>query len=181
MFVLLAIPIGVALGFLIGGRLERLQEIRFAWAWLAVGGLAVQVVLFSTPVARSFGAGVGEAIYVGSTGAVLIAVWRNLAVPGLALVALGAISNLAAIVANVGVMPTTPEALATAGLDVEDGFSNRAVLEDPALAPLTDIFAIPAGLPFANVFSIGDVLIALGIVVTIAIGMRRGDPDASAA
>jgi hypothetical protein len=31
------------------------------------------------------------------------------------------------------------------------------------------------------VFSIGDVLIALGIVATIAIGMRRGDPEAAAA
>ena len=94
----------------------------------------------------------------------LVAVWRNLRVPGLALVALGAISNLAAIVANDGVMPTTPEALAAAGLDPLDGFSNSAVLEDPALAPLTDIFALPPWLPFANVFSIGDVLIALGIV-----------------
>ena len=181
MFVLLAIPIGVIVGYLIGGRLERLQQIRFEWGWLAAAGLAVQILLFSTPVADGLSPGVGEAIYVASTGAVLVAVWRNLAVPGLAVVAIGAISNLAAIVANVGVMPTTREALATAGLAPDDAFSNSAVLEDPALAPLTDIFAIPAGLPFANVFSIGDVLIALGIVATIAIGMRRGDPEAAAA
>ena len=61
-----------------------------------------------------------------------------------------------------------------AGLGPEDEFSNSAVVADPALAPLTDIFAIPAGLPLANVFSVGDVLIAVGIVATIAIGMRRG-------
>ena len=181
MFVLLAVPIGVAIGFLIGGRLERLSQIHFEWGWLAVAGLAVQIVLFSTPVGDAFSPGVGEAIYVASTGAVLIAVWRNLRVPGLALVAIGAISNLAAIVANVGVMPTTPEALATAGLRPEEAFSNSAVIDDPALAPLTDIFAIPAGLPFANVFSIGDVLIAVGIVLTIAFGMRRGDPENRAA
>jgi hypothetical protein len=180
-FVLLAVPIGVALGFLIGGSLDRLSQIRFEWGWLALVGLAVQILLFSTPVAGSFSAGVGEAIYVASTGAVLLAVWRNLAVPGLALVAVGAISNLAAIVANVGVMPTTAEALVTAGLSPDEAFSNSAVLEDPALAPLTDIFAIPAGLPFANVFSIGDGLIAVGIVLTIAIGMRRGDPETAAA
>jgi hypothetical protein len=180
-FVLLAIPIGVLVGLLIGGRLDRLSQIRFAWAWLAVVGLAIQVVLFSTTIADTFPGGVGEAIYVASTGMVLVAVWRNLAVPGLALVAVGAISNLAAIVANSGVMPTTAEALAAAGLDPEDGFSNSAVLPDPALAPLTDIFAIPAGLPFANVFSVGDVLIGLGVVLTIAIGMRRGDPGAHTA
>jgi Family of unknown function (DUF5317) len=176
-FVLLAVPIGVVIGFLIGGRLERLSQIRFEWGWLALAGLGVQIVLFSTSLAEGLSPGVGEAIYVASTGAVLIAVWRNLAVPGLALVAVGAISNLAAVVANVGVMPTTAEALATAGLRPDDAFSNSAVLEDPSLAPLTDIFAIPAGLPFANVFSIGDVLIAVGIIVTIAIGMRRGDPE----
>ncbi|HSL77434.1 MAG TPA: DUF5317 family protein [Candidatus Limnocylindrales bacterium] len=181
MFVLLAVPIGVLVGFLIGGRLERLQQIRFEWGWLAITGLGVQILLFSTSLVDGLSPGVGEAIYVASTGAVLIAVWRNLAVPGLALVAIGAISNLAAIVANVGVMPTTREAMATAGLAPDDAFSNSAVLEDPALAPLTDIFAIPAGLPFANVFSVGDVLIALGIVATISIGMRRGDPDAAAA
>ncbi len=176
MFILFAVPVGLVLGFLMGGRLDRLSEIRFAWAWLAIVGLAVQILLFSTPVGGSFRGGVGEAIYVASTGLVLIAVWRNLRVPGLTLVALGAISNLAAIVANGGVMPTTPGALAAAGLDPLDGFSNSSVVHDPALAPLTDIFAMPPWLPFANVFSIGDVLIALGIVVVIAVGMRRGDP-----
>jgi uncharacterized protein DUF5317 len=74
------------------------------------------------------------------------------------------------------VMPTTDDAVRTAGLASEEGFSNSAVLADPALAPLTDIFAIPAGLPLANVFSIGDVLIAVGLIVTIALGMRRDDP-----
>jgi Family of unknown function (DUF5317) len=173
-FVLYAVPLGVALGFLIGGRLERLSELDFQWGWLALAGLVVQVILFSGLVSDALGGGLGEAIYVASTGAVLVAVWRNLAIPGLPLVALGAISNLAAIVANEGVMPTTVEALRMAGLAPEDGFSNSAVLADPALAPLTDIFATPAWMPLANVFSIGDVLIALGIVVVIAMGMRRG-------
>ena len=177
MFVLIAIPIGVALGLLIGGRIERLSRLHFHWPWLAVAGLAIQVVLFSTSIGDSFAPGVGEAIYVASTGMVLIAVWRNLAVPGLALVAIGAISNLAAVVANGGVMPTTVEALRAAGLGNEEGFSNSAVLADPALAPLTDVFAIPAGWPLANVFSIGDVLIAVGLIVTIALGMRRAGAE----
>ncbi|HET9084982.1 MAG TPA: DUF5317 domain-containing protein [Candidatus Limnocylindrales bacterium] len=177
MFVIVAIPIGVVIGLLVGGRIERLSRLQFRWAWLAVAGLAIQIVLFSTSIADTLRPGVGEAIYVASTGMVLIAVWRNLAVPGLALVAVGAISNLAAIVANDGVMPTTVEALRTAGMATEPGFSNSAVLPDPALAPLTDIFAIPAALPLANVFSIGDVLIAVGLIATIALGMRRADPE----
>lgn len=172
MFILFAVPVGVALGYLLGGRLERLGELRFKWAWLAIAGLAVQVVLFSELATPFVGGGVGEAIYVASTAAVLIAVARNLGVPGMAVIALGAGSNLAAIVANGGVMPTTPSALAAAGLSPTDAFSNSAVLDDPALAPLTDVLALPPWLPFANVFSIGDVLIALGIVLVIALGMR---------
>jgi hypothetical protein len=54
------------------------------------------------------------------------------------------------------------------------GFSNSAVVAQPALRPLTDIFAIPATIPLANVFSIGDVLIAAGVVVAIVAGMRNG-------
>ena len=172
MFVLYAIPLGIAIGYLMGGRLDRLGELQFEWGWLAVAGLAIQIVLFSGFVDAGLGRGVGEAIYVASTGAVLLAVWRNLSVPGLPVVAVGAISNLAAIVANEGIMPTTAEALAAAGMGADEGFSNSAVVADPALAPLTDIFALPPWLPLSNVFSIGDVLIGLGIVLVIALGMR---------
>jgi hypothetical protein len=173
MFILYAIPLGIALGYLLGGRLEHLGEIRFRWGWLAIAGLLVQVVLFSGALDGMVGDELGAAIYVGSTAAVLVAVLRNLALPGMVLVALGAASNLAAIVANGGVMPTTEAALAAAGLDPADGFSNSAVLADPALAPLTDLFALPPWLPFANVFSIGDVLLGVGVAVVIALGMRR--------
>ncbi len=174
MFILFAVPVGIAAGYLLGGRLDRLSELRFHWAWLAVLGLLVQIVLFSGAAADMLGGGIGEAIYVASTAAVLIAVLRNLRIPGMALIALGAASNLAAIVANGGVMPTTAAALAAAGLEPTDEFSNSAVLDEPALAPLTDVYALPAWLPLHNVFSLGDVLIAVGIVVVISLGMRRG-------
>jgi Family of unknown function (DUF5317) len=173
-FVLYAVPIGVALGYLIGGRLDRLGRMRFEWAWLAIAGLVVQILLFSPLLSGIVDAGVGAAIYVGSTAAVLVAVLRNIGVPGMPLVWLGAASNLAAVIANGGIMPTTNEALATAGLEPVTGLSNSAVLANPALAPLTDVFALPSWVPMANVFSIGDVLIAVGIVIVIAFGMRNG-------
>ena len=176
MFVLLAVPLGVALGFALGGRLDRLGQLAFRWPWLAIGGLAVQVLLFSPTLADRIPPDAGAVAYVVSTAAVLAAVVRNLQMPGMVLVALGACSNLAAVVANGGVMPTTAGALAAAGLAPVEGFSNSAVLADPRLAPLTDIFAIPAAFPLANVFSIGDVLIALGIVLVVALAMRRTHP-----
>jgi hypothetical protein len=171
-FILYAIPIGVLAGRLLGGRLDRLGELRFRWAWLAVAGLVAQIVLFAEPVANAIG-DLGPVVYVASTAAVLVAVIRNWAITGMPVVALGAASNLLAIIANGGVMPASPEAITSIDPLGTEGFSNSVVMADPALRPLTDIFALPAWLPFANVFSIGDVLIGVGLVVVIAAGMRR--------
>ena len=170
MFILYAIPIGIVVGYLLGGRLEGLNRLRFHWAPLALLGLAIQVALFSDPLAEVVGDG-GPPIYVASTAAVLVAVLRNLKMPGIAIVALGACSNLVAIAANGGYMPADPDALASIG-GVAPGYSNSSVVTDPAFGPLTDLFALPAWVPFANVFSVGDVLIGLGVAVTIVVGMR---------
>ena len=71
-------------------------------------------------------------------------------------------------------MPTTPSALAALGLAPATGYSNSAVVAEPRLWFLTDIFAMPPGMPFANVFSIADVFIVLGIAVTVVVAMRAG-------
>ena len=180
MILLASIPLGIAAGLVLGGRLDGLQHLRIKWAQLALLGLAVQIVLF-TPAGAAMAGDLGPAIYVGSTFAVLVAVLRNVRVAAFPIIALGAFSNLVAIVANGGVMPTTAEALAAAGLEGSGTGTNSAVLPNPALAPLTDIFAIPAGVPLANVFSVGDVLIGVGVAAAIALAMRRGAGPTGAA
>ena len=172
MFMLWAIPIGIVAGRLLRGRMDGLLQLRFRWAALAVGGLLVQVVLF-TPFGDRLAGSLGPAIYIGSTAVVFVAVLRNLRMPGMAIVAAGALSNLVAIVSNGGAMPADPGALALAGFSGPGDHTNSVVLDAPAFEPLTDIFALPAWLPMANVFSIGDVLIGLGVVVAIVAAMRR--------
>jgi hypothetical protein len=169
-FILYAIPIGIVAGYLTGGRLERLGTLRLRWAPLALLGLAIQVLIFSDPVSRLVG-DAGPAVYVASTAIVLVAVLRNVTIPGVALIAVGAGCNLAAILANGGWMPADAAALASVG-GLPSGASNSIVVADPALGPLTDLFALPAAMPLANVFSVGDVLIGAGIAVTIALAMR---------
>ena len=94
----------------------------------------------------------------------------NRRVPGMALTALGAALNLLAITANGGVMPASPAALAAAGLPVDEaGFQSSTAVDGPQLAFLGDVFAIPASWPLSNVFSVGDVLIGVGL----AWGMHR--------
>jgi Family of unknown function (DUF5317) len=182
MFILYAIPLGLIVGILIGGSLAGLGTIRFRWAGLALFGFAAQVVLFSDPVTARVG-DLGPPLYVASTALVFVAVLRNLAIRGMPLVALGAASNLAAIVANGGYMPTSMSAAAEFGRSAPETYSNSAIIESAALAPLTDIIPLPRWLPFANIVSVGDILIAVGIVVVIAAAMRAGrrGSDAEAA
>jgi len=170
MFILYAIVAGLVIGFLLGGRLESIAGTRFRWGWLAILALAIQLVLFS-PLAGGL-ADVARWIYVASTALVVIVVLANLRLPGLPIVLLGALSNMAAIVANGGSMPASAAALAALGGTVHAGPTNSVVVEHPALEPLTDIFAMPAWIPFANIFSIGDVLLAIGVAVAIAAAMR---------
>jgi Family of unknown function (DUF5317) len=169
--ILAAIPIGIAAGLLVGGHLDGLLHLQFRWAALAVAGLLVQVVLF-TPLGDGLAGDFAPAIYVASTAAVFVALVRNIRLPGLAIAALGAASNLVAIGANGGAMPADPGALALAGFGGPGEHTNSVVLAEPALRPLTDIYALPAWVPLANVFSVGDVLIGVGVALAIAVAMR---------
>ena len=173
MFILYAVPLGLIVGLLLGGSLAGLGTIRFRWAGLALFGFLAQVVLFSDPVTARVG-DLGPPLYVASTALVFVAVLRNLAIRGMPLVALGAASNLAAIVANGGYMPTSTSAAAEFGRSAPETYSNSAIIESAALAPLTDVIPLPRWLPFANIVSVGDILIAVGIVVVIAAAMRAG-------
>lgn len=170
MFVLYAIPGGILAGYLLGGRLDRLSGLRLRWVPLILVGLLVQVAIFTEAGGRAVG-DAGPAIYIASTAAVFVAVLRNVRLPGVALIAIGAGSNLVAIVANGGGMPADPTALASVG-GLGSGYTNSIDVAEPALRPLTDLFALPSWLPLANVFSVGDVFIGIGVAATIAFAMR---------
>lgn len=177
MFMVYGPLVGMVAGLLLGGRVDRLAEYRYRWIPLAIAGLLLQVGIFSTPLGAALG-GIAPVVYVGSMAAVLLVVVRNITlprvgVPGLAIVALGAASNLAAVAANGGYMPADPGALASLGASVGAGYSNSVVVADAALRPLTDVYALPAWVPLANVFSVGDALICVGLVLTVALGMLR--------
>ncbi|HEV3497166.1 MAG TPA: DUF5317 domain-containing protein, partial [Actinomycetes bacterium] len=146
---------------LAGGRLGALVELRLRRVWAIYAALGLAVLGVGLPGLPD---GLRSLLLVAAypVGAVfLLANWR---VPGMWLVALGAALNVAAITANGGVMPASPDALAAAGLPVSrPGFANSAAVDDPRLAFLGDVFAIPASWPLSNVFSVGDVCIGAGL------------------
>jgi hypothetical protein len=170
MFILYAIPIGLLAGLAAGGDLARLATVRFRLGAVAVVALVVQLALFS-PLADGVPPELVRAAYVLSTVLVGAVVVANAGLAGVPLIVVGAACNLAAIVANGGAMPAAPGALAALGFGV-GGHTSSIAVDHPALEPLTDIFALPGWLPLANIFSVGDVVIGIGVVVAIAAAMR---------
>lgn len=165
MILVVLLVLAVATVPLAGGRLGALVDLRFRAVWLLGLAFGIQAALALLPGETS---DLRLAVHAASYPMGLAFVWLNRDVPGLWLIAAGALANGIAIVANGGVMPTTTDALEAAGLDVDPSvFANSAALADPRLLFLGDVFAIPSWLPFANVFSVGDVLIAVGVAYTV--------------
>lgn len=180
MLLLYAIAAGVLAGVVAGGRISALADLHIRWLGIALGGLAFQAALFSEPVAERVGSA-GPILYVISTLVVFAVLLRNLDLPGLPVVAIGATLNLLAIVANGGYMPSDPaawQALTGIAAVPTDDFSNSMLMGPGTALPwLADIFVLPRPIPFANVFSLGDVVIAVGIAWCVVSSMRQ--PDAS--
>lgn len=169
-FVLLVLTVPLA-----GGRLSRLEQIRFRSIWLAALALALQILIVTVlPGGDATLHRIAHVATYALAGACLV---RNLHIPFAWLVGLGGLLNLIAIVANGGVMPASRGALDTAGLDVSGSeFANSDYVEDAKLGFLGDVFAIPEGWPGANVFSVGDVVIVVGALLALHVvcGSRLG-------
>jgi Family of unknown function (DUF5317) len=147
---------------LAGGRLRRFGDIRITAPYVLPVALVAQVVVLEViPEANHTAL---SAVHVATYAAAGWFVWVNRAIPGLWIIALGAASNGITIALNGGTLPASRSALETAGIHLKPGeFLNSGVLPHPHLGFLGDVFAIPEGFPLANVFSIGDVLIVVGV------------------
>jgi MFS family permease len=143
------------------GRLPRIE-----WAPLAIAAALLQGVIF-LPAVNVHLAAAPPFLYVLSSAAVLACVLRNVRIPGLVVAALGGLSNLVAVVANGGFMPVDPDAARAVGQTAPGAYTNVVELASPVLKPLTDIIVVPPPLPFANVYSVGDLLIVIGIAVAV--------------
>ncbi len=146
---------------LAGGQLSALSRLRLRSTWLVLVALLVQVVVISL-VADVLAAGLLAVVHVASYGLAVAFLVVNRRVPGMILTGSGGLLNLAAIMANSGVMPASPRALELAGRVDTHSFVNSGAVPDARLAWLGDVFAIPSFLPLANVFSVGDVLLIVG-------------------
>jgi Family of unknown function (DUF5317) len=182
MLTLLILPVlvGLAAGWLAGGRPMRLLDTPLRALWLVWIAVLIQLALSYVPAARQLvehdlGVPMLLPIYLG------IGLWLAINLPGrawsvrlgIALLLTGGAMNGLAILAN-GRMPFSVPAARHAGLSDAKIFAAdlpKAVSATQAtrLAWLGDIIPVR---PIHAVMSAGDVVIIVGIVLVVAAGMR---------
>jgi hypothetical protein len=147
------------------GRLTALADLQLRRPWLALAGLGVQIVIIK--VVPSGTAGVHEGVHMASYLLLGAFAWSNRRVPGAPLLMLGGLLNFIAIAANGGVMPADPALTLHVAREAGEGFVNAGAVEHPHLLFLGDVFATPRSWPMYNVYSVGDVVIMLGVLVLL--------------
>ncbi len=166
MLIVVASVLGVLTVPLLGGQLRRLADIRFDRGWTLAGALGLQLLV--TSVWPTMPGVAARAAHLASYMLAAWFLWANRRHFGLWIVAAGAATNALAIAVNGGLMPASAAAMRTAGIAAPTGqFANSTTMPHAHLQILGDIFAIPKGWPFANVFSVGDILIVIGAVVIV--------------
>jgi hypothetical protein len=171
MLLLAACALAVLSPLLAGRWPAALLLHRWRWPLLIWATLAIQVVVVEVPLPG----GLAPVLHVVTYLVALGFVWANRHIPRILLVAAGAAANGITIALNNGVLPASAGAAAAAGIDPHTAFANSAVVDHPTLPWLGDVFAWPAPLPLANTFSVGDVLIVLGILLAAWTGTRHLD------
>jgi hypothetical protein len=180
MLLLWSLPLGILIGYLRGGRLAPLAQIELRGAWLVLLALAIQLLIFPLGAREPLIPFGTEYFHLASYALLLGFVVLNWREWGIVAMGVGLLLNLLVIIANGGYMPTTPDRLEAAGLfDAAErlrqmGTYANNTLRDPdtPLWFLGDVFYAPSWVPFANVFSVGDLLLALGLIDYLQAKMR---------
>ncbi|HKF85665.1 MAG TPA: MFS transporter [Candidatus Limnocylindrales bacterium] len=177
------IALGLVLGLLLGGRIERLADIRLQYLPL----LFVAVIIrFGTEALLGLGVGIVDVLRMPllglAYGLLLFTLWHNRTYPGLALALIGVALNGLVIMVNGGKMPVWMEAYAFAGLTGD----LNSVLHIPLyeldaefilrLGPLADVIPIPVW-PVNNVASIGDLFLSAGLAFFLFATLLRSPAE----
>ena len=180
MLLVWAIPLGILIGYLRGGRLGNLGKIDLKGGWLVLLALLIQLLIFPFSQGHAI-VNIGtEYLHLFSYALLLLFALLNRREWGILAMGLGMVLNLLVITLNEGYMPTTVAALQAAGrpkaamqLEQFGHYGNNTVqTASTRLAGLSDRFYTPAWLPLANVFSVGDVLLALGLIWFLQVKMQ---------
>jgi Family of unknown function (DUF5317) len=171
--VVVTMPVAILVGYLAGGRLGNLANVRFRWPMSGLAGIALQFA----PVA---GTG-GTLLLVASFLFLFVAAGVNHRLPGFAVILVGLWLNFVVITVNEG-MPVTEHALVAsgqvntlAGLRSGADTKHHLASDRDQLVFLGDAIPIPP--PIHQAVSIGDLLAYSGAMWFVVRGMRRPAPQ----
>ena len=186
---LAGIVLGLALGLLNGGHIDHISWVRLRWPAL----IFLAVILrygAEALLTRGFepALDVQPVLLVGASAILLLGLWANRNLPGMSIAFVGVASNAVVLAVNGGRMPIWTTSLTAAGFtpaDVSPAIHTilPATLDSSFalhLGPFADVIPIPLPI-FANVASIGDVLIAFGLAFFLFAIVQQASPDELAA
>jgi hypothetical protein len=168
MFLLASILFGVLFALILGGQLSRLLEIELKHSWSVFASLGLQCLLLFHVAPEPL----VTPIHLASYSLLFVFAFANVRNLAILPLSIGMALNCLAIVVNGGKMPVSPSAWAAVGLDADA--NSNVQLGGSHLTWLGDIFALPHGFPLANAFSIGDILIGIGMIGLI-VAVTTGD------
>ena len=169
-----ALALGVVLGYILHGRLSNLASVRVRW-W---GIIPAALVLQLGPLPQGDGTNLVIRTIILSISYAMIVVFTlvNVRVPGMVLIMVGVMANLAVIAVNGG-MPVSADALRDSGQSVvltelrgSAPDTHHLATEEDSLTFLGDVIGVPP--PVARAISIGDIIVCLGLIWFIASSMR---------
>ena len=170
---------------------SQLASITLRAPWLVLIALALQIPLLRAPHGPTQQVVAAQALFLLSHLLLLTFVWLNRRLVGIQIVGLGVLCNLAVIVTNGGFMPITPETLVrinpgstldhwTIGFHYGNSKDVILLAQDTFLWVLSDMLVLPPPFPWPTAFSIGDLLIAAGIIVLIQGSVSVPEPAPAA-
>jgi len=172
--------LSVIVGYMKGGKFIRIKNLNFKKLSPIIIALVVQylVLIFSDKDLKVIGNYVEE-IYLVSFILIFIGLIINMNIPSLWIVFVGSISNFIVFLMNGMKIPVSLDALKIAGMNstiklMENGQYKLydAISNGTDYDILGKIVAIDNILPLAGVFSVGDILITMGLFVFIESSMN---------
>ena len=159
---------------LTGGSWSRLGQLRLRALWLLVGAFFAQLLLEFVGLPEERYEDLGFALLLGTYVAIFAFCWLNRRVRGIWLVTVGVCLNVIVITLNVG-MPTKDDVVERNGrtvhVPIERTVKHRPAEDDDLLPFLGDELTLPGF--ERQQFSIGDIVIALGVANVCFEASRR--------
>jgi hypothetical protein len=155
------------------------------YLWLCIVAFLPQLIVLYLPGARELVPDWLAAAFLLTSMVLLLGfAWLNRRLPGIGILISGLLLNLAVIAANGGFMPISPQNAsrlvpqeALLGVSPGSRFGTKDILllpQDTRLEWLADRFLTPEWFPYQAAFSLGDVIISIGVFWLLA---RPGPPQ----